>query len=151
MGKEVGEEGRALAEKVDRLFQVIHPEGRGPYSLREVARGVADMGGPSMSASFLHQLRTGQRDNPGIKYLKAIAEFFGVSPSYFFDDEDGARVQAEVTLLESMRDNQVRSVALRASGLSPETLRTVQAFIERARELEGLNRRGRAEEGDGGA
>lgn len=149
MGGDLGEEGRALAEKVDRLFRVIHPEGRGPYSLREVARGVADMGGPSMSASFLHQLRTGQRDNPGIKYLKAIADFFGVSPSYFFDDEEGARAQAEVTLLESMRDNQVRSVALRASGLSSETLRTVQAFIERARELEGLNRSGRQDGTDG--
>jgi transcriptional regulator with XRE-family HTH domain len=147
VGDEVSEEGRALAEKVDRLFRVIHPEGRGPYSLREVARGVADMGGPSMSASFLHQLRTGQRDNPGIKYLKAIAGFFGVSPAYFFDDDEGARAQAEVTLLESMRDNQVRSVALRASGLSPETLRTVQAFIERARELEGLDGGGQSEQG----
>jgi hypothetical protein len=37
-----------------------------------------------------------------------------------------------------MRDNQVRSVALRAAGLSPETLETIQGFIERARALEGL-------------
>ena len=146
MGGEVSEEGRALAEKVDRLFRVVHPEGRGPYSLREVARGIADMGGPTMSASFLHQLRNGQRDNPGIKYLKAIADFFGVSPSYFFDDEEGRRANAELSLLESMRDNQVRSVALRASGLSPETLRTVQAFIERARELEGLDGGGQPRE-----
>ncbi|MET8577291.1 helix-turn-helix domain-containing protein [Streptomyces sp. NPDC005012] len=139
MGEELDGEPGALAEKIDRLFRVMHPEGRGPYSLREVARGVEDRGGPRMSASFLHQLRTGRRDNPGIKYLKAIADFFGVPPAYFFDDDEGARVQAEVTLLESMRDNQVRSVALRAAGLSPETLRTVQAFIERARELEGLS------------
>ncbi|MFP8903875.1 helix-turn-helix domain-containing protein [Streptomyces atacamensis] len=146
MGGEVSEEGRALAEKVDRLFRVVHPEGRGPYSLREVARGIADMGGPAMSPSFLHQLRNGQRDNPGIKYLKAIADFFGVPPSYFFDGEEGRRVDAELSLLESMRDNQVRSVALRASGLSSETLRTVQAFIERARELEGLNENGQSRE-----
>jgi transcriptional regulator with XRE-family HTH domain len=142
VGGEVSEEGRALAEKVDRLFKVIHPEGRGPYSLREVARGIADSGGPAMSASFLHQLRTGQRDNPGIKYLKAIAQFFGVSPAYFFDNEEGRRADAELSLLESMRDNQVRSVALRASGLSSGTLSTIQAFIERARDMEGLNEDG---------
>lgn len=139
MGGEVSEEGRALAEKVDRLFRVIHPEGRGSYSLREVARGIADGGGPAMSASFLHQLRTGQRDNPGIKYLQAIADFFGVAPAYFFDNEEGRRADAELSLLESMKDNQVRSVALRASGLSPESLNTIQAFIERAREMEGLD------------
>ncbi|MFE0087709.1 helix-turn-helix domain-containing protein [Streptomyces sp. NPDC058991] len=139
MGGEVSEEGRFLAEKIDRLFKVIHPEGRGPYSLREVANGIAEKGGPAMSASFLHHLRTGQRDNPGIKYLKAIADFFGVPPAYFFDNEEGRRADAELSLLESMRDNQVRSVALRASGLSPETLSTIQAFIERAREMEGLN------------
>ncbi|MBB0245806.1 XRE family transcriptional regulator [Streptomyces alkaliphilus] len=147
MGDEVSEEGRILAEKVDRLFQVIHPAGRGPYSLREVAQGIADRGGPTMSASFLHQLRKGQRDNPGIKYLKALADFFGVPPSYFFDEEEGRRVDTELSLLESMRDSQVRSVALRASGLSPETLRTVQAIIERARELEGLNKNEQPREG----
>ncbi|WP_257578300.1 helix-turn-helix domain-containing protein [Streptomyces sp. JJ38] len=123
------------------MFRVVHPEGRGPYSLREVARGIADMGGPPVSPSFLQQLRVGQRDNPGFKYLKAIADFFGVPASYFFGDEDEVRrVDAELSLLEKMKDNQVRSVALRASGLSPETLRTVEAFIERARELEGLNK-----------
>jgi transcriptional regulator with XRE-family HTH domain len=131
---------RTLAQKIDHLFATIHPKNRGPYSHEEVARGIREASGPTISASYIWQLRTGQRDNPTMRHLEALASFFGVSPSYFFNDETSERVAAELSLLASMRDNRVRSVALRASGLSAETLETIQGFIERARDLEGLNK-----------
>lgn len=130
---------RSLAEKVDHLFRSIHPVGRGPYSYKEVEAGIRGRGGPAMSSSYVWQLRTGKRDNPTMKHLEALADFFGVSPSYFFEEEASRRIQAELSMLATMRDAQVRSVALRASGLSPETLQAIQGFIERARDLEGLN------------
>ncbi|MER5973670.1 helix-turn-helix domain-containing protein [Streptomyces sp. NPDC002055] len=131
---------RSLAEKIDHLFKTIHPKERGSYSYKEVESGIRDRGGPTVSASYIHQLRTGQRDNPTMKHLEALADFFGVAPSYFFNEESSERIAAELSMLATMRDTRVRSVALRASGLSTGTLETLQDLIERARTLEGLNK-----------
>lgn len=131
--------GRSLAEKIDRLFESVHPKDRGPYSYKEVEAGIRAQGGPALSSSYIWQLRTGSRDNPTKRHLEALADFFGVAPSYFFDEDAADRIDAELRMLVVMRDADVRSVAMRASGLSKETLRTISGFIERARDLEGLN------------
>ena len=57
---------------------------------------------------------------------------------YFFDDEIADRLDADLELLVAMRDPAVREVALRAAGLSPESLAAIAALIDRAREWEGL-------------
>lgn len=145
MSEEASGERRTLAEKIDYLFATVHPKNRGPYSYEEVASSIKKSGGPTISASYIWQLRTGAKDNPTMKHLEALAGFFGVPPAYFFNDESSERIAAELSTLAAMRDNQVRSVALRASGLSAETLRTIQGFIERARTLEGLSDEGEKE------
>jgi hypothetical protein len=61
-----------------------------------------------------------------------------VSPSYFFDDEAAARIDAELALLVALRDGSVRHLALRAFGLSADSLATIARMVERVRELEGL-------------
>ena len=129
---------KTLADKIDRLFRTIHPHGRGEYSFEEVAEAIRARGGPTISATYLWQLRKGLRDNPTKKHLEALADFFGVSPVYFFDDAAAARIEAELDLLAALRDAQVRQVALRASGLSPDSLRTIADMIDRVRQLEGL-------------
>ncbi len=84
------------------------------------------------------QLRKGLRDNPTKKHLEALADFFGGPPEHFFDEDAVERIDAELDLLASMRDADVRHVALRASGLSTQTLKAITDMIERARQLEGL-------------
>lgn len=128
---------RTLAEKVDRLFSQVRPT-KGEYSYEHVASAIRDEGGPTISATYLWQLRKGLRDNPTMKHLEALSAFFGVPAAYFFDDEAAARVDSELTLLATIRDASVRSLALRASGLSPESLDTISDMIERVRKLEGL-------------
>lgn len=128
---------RTLAEKIDRLFSTVHPA-KGEYSHEDVASAIRKAGGPTISATYLWQLRKGLRDNPTKRHLEALAGFFGVSPAYFFDDEVAERIDAELSLLAAMRDAQVRNVALRASGLSTESLQTIAEMIERVRKLEGL-------------
>ena len=129
---------RTLAEKLDRLFRTVHPRGRGESTFEEVAEAIRARGGPTISATYLWQLRKGLRDNPTKKHLEALADFFGVPPSYFFDDEAAARIDAELDLLASLRDMSVRQIALRAFGLSPESLATIAGMVERVRELERL-------------
>jgi len=129
---------RTLAEKLDRLFHVVHPADRREYTYDEVAMALRERGGPTISATYVWQLRKGLRDNPTKKHLEALAGFFGVPPAYFFDDEAAERIDAELKLLATMRDASVRGVALRAAGLSSESLGMVREVIEHARRLEGL-------------
>lgn len=128
---------RALSDKIDHLFQVVRPA-KGEYTHEQVAKAIEERGGPTISASYLWQLRKGLRDNPTKKHLEALADFFGVPPAYFFDEDAAERIDAELDLLASMRDADVRHVALRASGLSTQTLKAITDMIERARQLEGL-------------
>ena len=128
----------SLATKLDRLFRAVRPGGRGEYSYQEVADAIRSEGGPTISATYLWQLRKGLRDNPTRNHLAALARFFGVSPAYFFDDDAAEVVDAQLSLLAAMRDASVRSVALRAAGLSVESLAAVQVVIDHARRLEGL-------------
>jgi transcriptional regulator with XRE-family HTH domain len=129
---------RTLADKINYLFQTVHPAGRGPYSNDEVATAIRDRGGPSISATYIWLLRKGERDNPTLKHLEALAEFFGVPPAYFFDDNATTRIDAELEMLSAMRDVGVRALALRMAGLSERSLQPIAEVIERVRELEGL-------------
>lgn len=127
-----------LADKLERLFRTMHPRSRGEYSYEEVAEGIRAKGGPTISATYLWQLRKGLRDNPTKHHLEALADFFGVTPAYFFDEDAVERINAELDLLSALRDAPVRKIALRAFGLSAESLRAIADIIENVRKLEGL-------------
>lgn len=131
-------EGTSLAVKLDRLFRTVHPPNRGAYSYEEVASALRQAGGATVSSQYIWQLRKGKKDNPTKKHLEALARFFKVPPAYFFDDEAAERIDAQLGVLAAMRDSQVRSVAMRAAGLSPETLGAIASIIDNARRLEGL-------------
>ncbi|WP_380169630.1 hypothetical protein [Jannaschia sp. R86511] len=125
-----------LAERLDRLFSVRGSlTGREP-TYRQVATAIADGGGPTVSPSYIWQLRSGLKDNPTLKHLEALAGYFGVEPAYFFDAATAERVEADHALRVAMADPVVRGVALAAADLSPESLAMVKAVIERTRALE---------------
>ncbi|MFE0460989.1 XRE family transcriptional regulator [Kitasatospora sp. NPDC058965] len=119
-----------MAERIERLFQSIRKPNRDPYSNEEVARACREATGESFSAVYLWQLRTGRRDNPTKRHLEALAGFFQVPTTYFFEDESGTRIGEELMLLGAMRDAGVRNVALRAATLSPQGLTTIADLIE---------------------
>jgi transcriptional regulator with XRE-family HTH domain len=128
---------KTLAQKIDHLFATVHPAGR-EYTHEQVATAIEQRGGPTISATYLWQLRTGKRDNPTMRHLEALSSFFGVPPSYFFDEDTATRVDDQLELLVALRDDHVRNLAILANGLSPETLTTITTMLERARQLEGL-------------
>jgi transcriptional regulator with XRE-family HTH domain len=127
----------SLAERLNRLFETVHPAGRGPYSNEEVASAIREQGG-DISRAYLSYLRNGERTNPTLQHLQALARFFGVTAAYFFDDDVAAEVNAQLHIAVALRDAEVRAVALRAVGLSPKALQAVVAIIEEVRSLEGL-------------
>ncbi|WP_228718500.1 XRE family transcriptional regulator [Kitasatospora acidiphila] len=119
-----------MAERIERLFQTIRRPNREAYSNEEVARACREATGESFSAVYLWQLRTGRRDNPTKRHLEALAQFFQVPATYFFEVESGDRIADELLLLGALRDAGVRDVALRAATLSPQGLTTISDLIE---------------------
>ncbi len=137
-------EPESLASRLDHLFKVTADANGREHSYRAVAAAIEAAGGPTVSASYLHQLRTGQKDNPTKRHLEALASYFGVPPAYFFDDRLADEVDAQLAMLRTLRDSGVMNVALRARGLSEESLQLLTQLIERTRRLEGLDRSGDA-------
>jgi transcriptional regulator with XRE-family HTH domain len=128
-----------IAQRLEHLFQTVHPRDREPYSNREVADEINRRAGQQViSSTYLWQLRTGKRDDPTHSRLSAVAEYFGVSPMYFYDDSAAERANEQLELLSVLRDQGVRRMALRADGLSPRSIDAITRMIEHSRELEGL-------------
>ncbi|NJP89403.1 XRE family transcriptional regulator [Nonomuraea sp. FMUSA5-5] len=125
-----------LAEKLEYLFQHFHPRDRGPYSNDEVAAGIRKQGGPTISGTYIWYLRKGERDNPTIKHIEALAKFFEVPPRYFLEDDPA--ITEQLMLLNAMRDADVKAMAMRAVGLSAESLASIREVVDRMRELEDL-------------
>jgi transcriptional regulator with XRE-family HTH domain len=129
---------QVLAERLEYLFRSVRESGRREYSNEDVAEAITRDQGVTISASYIWYLRTGQRDNPTLKHLTALATFFGVPAAYFFDDAVREQVEGEIALVTALKDTGVRDVAMRASGLSDKSLDTIAEVINRVRELEGL-------------
>jgi ESX-1-secreted protein regulator len=131
---------KTLAEKTDWLFQNVRdPEDGQSYSNARIAAMIEHLcPGFSVTPTTIWNIRTGKSDNPSWKLIEGLAKAFGVTSLYFTDDDAEQQTQEELALLAALRDAGVRSLALRAQGLSPQSLATVRELIERVRELEGL-------------
>lgn len=127
------EELSTLAGKLNYLFRTAHPKGRGPYTHQEVHAAT------TISPALLSALRSGKATNPTKDTLERLARFFGVAPAYFFDDVAAEQTVAQLGLLAALRDGDVARLAMRAAGLSTESLESIRATVDRMRELEGLD------------
>lgn len=93
-----------VAEKLSRLFEVLHPPGGRELSTRELARRVKAQGG-SVSATYIAELRNGKKTNPSLEQIKWISAAFGISAGYFTDDDVAERVDAELDRLAAHQRN----------------------------------------------
>lgn len=129
-----------LAERIDCLFR-NHPSPRNrEYTYREVASTVSAQNGDKLSPSYVWQLRTGVKENPSMRHIEALARFFGVSPSYFFDSELTELPESELRLLATSKNGLLRPIAVSMLGLSEESLCTIRQLASRLRQLEGVPR-----------
>lgn len=128
-----------LARRLDHLFRTVHPKDRGPYTPAEVADAINTAAGDRVvSATYLWLLRTGQRDNPTLKHLTALAKFFGVPPVYFLTDDSTQEQELPAEVVAALTDDKVRELALRAAGLSDRSLQAIADMVDSARAVEGL-------------
>lgn len=139
MSSAPGPSRRTLPQKIEYLFETVLPAGGlgRQYTVRDIAER-ARGAGMEISHSYIHQLRKDPTKKPTLKAIEALAAGFGVSVAYFFNDETAAKIEYDLELLAALRDDPVRVVALRASGLSQQSLASIMQMIDRAREWEGL-------------
>ena len=127
----------SLAAKLDHLFETVRRRNGQEFSYEEVAATISS-GGVVISQSYIWQLRKGKRDNPTFKHLQALADFFGVPPAYFFDNDVADRVNQQ---LKALRDEQHRlteladtsrgrAIAMRAGELTPDRRQLVENLLD---------------------
>jgi len=121
---------RTLAEKIEYLFQNVHPGKDRPYTLEEVVAKAREMGGPTISLGFLWNLRNGKSDNPTVQHLQALAGVFNVPVEFFINDDVAARLAPQLKLLALLQERGVTDVALRAADLGPAAREALLAVIE---------------------
>lgn len=118
-----------LTDRLDYLFETVHPKGRKPYSYQEVADGINEAAGENaISPSYLWQLHMGRKENPTRRHIALIAAFFDVSPLYFFEGEQDLGID-EIELARVLQDPKVHAVARAAVGLSDTSLDAVASLI----------------------
>lgn len=127
-----------LSIKLNKLFDTMRKPSDPPLSNAAAAEAITRKTGISISSAYLWQLRTGAKTNPTVTHLRAIAQFFGVAPSYLIDPGIDPDIDAQLNLLQAMRDAGVRDLAMRASGLTPQALNSLRAMVDHARQLEQL-------------
>jgi transcriptional regulator with XRE-family HTH domain len=134
-------EERSFADRLSRLIATVHPPDRKPYSYREIAQGVEELTGVSMSATHVQQLAVGARRDPKRSHIQALAQFFGVPVTYFFDDEVADQVDQQVSDVVAWRDTEARAMAQRAMQLSPRDRETVSALMDQLNSYDETRRR----------
>jgi transcriptional regulator with XRE-family HTH domain len=125
--------------RLDHLFQTVRAPDGGEYTYRQVAADIERLVGYKTSSSYLQELRAGLRINPSMKHLHGLCAFFGVPIVYFFDEDLAARVDAQLELAASLRDQSVRQLAIHAAGLSADALQAITQMVDHARRIEGLD------------
>lgn len=93
-----------LAVKLNKLFEVMHSPSEPALSNAAAAEAITEKTGVSISPAYLWQLRSGLKTNPTVAHLRAIAEFFGVSASYLIDAGVDEHLEAQLDLLQALRD-----------------------------------------------
>ncbi|WP_326820295.1 helix-turn-helix domain-containing protein [Streptosporangium sp. NBC_01756] len=148
-----------MAEKLDTLFQLrLHPEraedlnpARRQFSYGEVVEAIRQQTEDRVhiSRQYLQMIREGHRPgNLSLDKVVALANFFGVDPIYLYEPgqlaaKDEARIDAQIRrideqlkLLQSMRDNQVQWLVGRLLDPSPEGRERISRIVEAIRSLE---------------
>jgi len=123
---------KTMTEKLDFLFStVLSPDGD-EYTYKEVAEGTKGV----VSTSYVWNLRKGKKRNPSRDKIEALARFFNVSPSYFFDEVDIKKtLQLDERFLRAINDPRVREIALRTLDLSEKNKEFILAMVQKAKEL----------------
>ena len=123
--EEAGEIGRAarieqpakmrnIADRLNHLFEVIKNQRTGePYSDADIAR--LSLG--DLTEEDIGGIRSGKLENPSIGQVAALADAFGVHPSYFLETGKEPALLGEQEI-NALSDERARAILNESLGLS---------------------------------
>ncbi len=109
-----------LWKKVDILFQWGEEQG-----LNVTYKAVAEATGETWTN--FNKIRRGENANPGLRTVEALARYFGVRLDYFNSTTES---ECWAYLKELDQDSILSKVKMRARGLSPAALVTLDKMID---------------------
>ncbi len=134
------DEGRDIAGKVNHLFEVIRNQKTGePYTDAEVARmslgGLTGRDG-GLTEEEVRRLRSGEIPNPSVNQVVALADVFGVRPSYFVDRREGESVLLDREAIGALEDDTTNAILHKSMRLPKRERDMVLAIIQQFEDLQ---------------
>jgi transcriptional regulator with XRE-family HTH domain len=122
---------RNLSERINYLFEAIRDERSGePYTNAEVAR----MSFGTLTDEVVEGIRNGSISNPSVDQVVALAEVFGVHPSYFLDTGKKLPI-IDREAMEILRDETVSAIAHKSLHLSGREKQMVLGIIRQFEDM----------------
>lgn len=129
---------RKFDQRLKELIAALYPDERKRPGYARLAKEIRETSGGAISGTYLWELATGKKRNVTLEQLDVLAQFFGVPPEYFLNEETAERVNSQLKLATALRDARVRNLALRAVGLSAESLDALLVMVNEARKVQNL-------------
>ena len=115
-----------IAERLNHLFESIKNERTGePYTNADVAR----MSLGDLTEEEVGGIRAGTLENPTVSQVVALAEAFGVHPSYFLESGKEPALLGEREI-EALGDQRARAILNESMGLSDQEKDMVLDMIQ---------------------
>jgi transcriptional regulator with XRE-family HTH domain len=123
------EESRGVAGRLEHLFEVVrNPKTGEPFTNAEVARMTLG----DLSEEDVERIRTGAVSDPTVGQVAALANVFGVEPSYLLDRGKPSLLDEE--LVQALRDEYVRDITRESSRLPDGERRLVLGIVRQFRD-----------------
>jgi len=120
-----------FAQKLNALFEThLSPDGN-EYTLTEVRQATKGL----LSVAYLSMLRSGDITRPRLDKVQLLADFFGVSVSYFTDGAGTDDAEISEALRQALAEPDVRALALRAGELGPDERALYLRLLDYAKEM----------------
>ncbi len=130
-GRPIGqaEVSHSIAGRLEHLFEVIsNPKTGKRYMNAEVARMTLG----DLSEEEVERIKTGAVSDPSVGQVAALANVFGVEPSYLLDRGKPSLLDEE--LVQALRDEDVRDITRESSRLPDGERRIVLGIVRQFRD-----------------
>ena len=124
---------RDVAGRLNHLFEIVKNERTGePYSSADVARMTLG----DLTEDEVEGIRTGALENPALNQVVALAEAFGVHPSYFLETGKRPALLGEQEM-NALGDRRARAILNKSLNLSDREKDMVLDMIQHLGDLHG--------------
>lgn len=131
--------GATMAARIDRIIAASKDEQGRPLTNARLAEMMREDGYPAQ-AGYIGELRRGVKTNPTMAFMQGFARALKVPLSMLMSDDLDAQnhVASALELQQALQESGVSTLALRAQGLSPQSMRAIQDMLTHLRSIEGL-------------